>query len=562
MLMTGGKAVVEAIRAAGGTHVFGLIGSSTMEVFDALYDCEDVQYVGVRDEAAAAHMADGYARISGRPGVALAGQGGPGTSNLVSGIAMAYLAYSPVVTISGLPSTEHIGRDAFQEIDQQAILKPITKRIFVVLKAERIPEFLKEAFRISMAGRRGPVHVDIPRDVLAQEIDVEIQNPRDYPVHTVGTMNLESLATVRDLLLGATAPVILAGGGVKWGGGYKQVLRLAEKLNIPITASAGHADVVPNDHPLYAGQVGPRGNAIASGLTRESDLILALGTRLAFNTTFYTYNDISKAAKIVQVDIDPTAVGRYFPVTLGIIGDAGAVASALADQMEEVSGEKMRWKDWTAEFQKERAAFWKERDSRAQDDSKPLSPDRVFGELRKALPRDAVVTLDAGNWCLRAADQLRYFEVPSLISPLDFAAIGFSYAAALGAKAAAPHRPVVSLSGDGGFGMTLSEIGTAVKHGLNVVAIVLDNGCWGAEKAYQRDFYGGRYIGSDLLNPRYASVAELYGARGYHVTQPGELSEAVTEALKNDTPAVVHVEVDPNAMSSFRSDAFQHRVAR
>ncbi len=560
--MNGGEAVVSALRAAGVKHVFGLLGSTTMEVYDALYDCKDLTYVGVRDERAGTHMADAVGRVSGNPGVFLAGQAGPGSANMVTGLAQALLAYSPVVAITGLAATGHLGRDAFQEIDQQALFAPITKRTITVPRADRIPEFIKEAFRIAGSGRRGPVVVQIPRDLFAQTIEADIQNPSDYRVSMQRPAVGPEIEQICDLLRKARAPVIVAGGGIKWGKGSSALAVLAQRLAIPVTASAGHADVLPSDHPMFFGQVGPRGNPVASELTREADLILALGTRLGFNTTFYGYNDLSPHAAIVQVDIEPEAIGRYFPVAVGIVADAGAVARSIDKGTAELDGSKVPWRARTEKAAEERKVLWEQRDAEGQSRAKPLAAARVFKEIRDVIPRNAIVTLDAGTMCLQATDQLRYFTPPALLTPLDFGLVGFSYAAGLGAKVAAPDRPVVTLMGDGGFAMTMAEITTAVRHKLNTVAVVLDNGCWGAEKAYQRDFYNGRFMGSDIDSPPFDRVAELCGARGYAVTAPGELSAALDAALAGQKPAVIHVKVDPNAMISFRRDSFQHRLRK
>jgi acetolactate synthase I/II/III large subunit len=560
--MNGGEALVEALRSAGVSHVFGLLGSSTMEVYDALYDCNDIKYVGVRDERAGTHMADGFGRVARRPGVFLAGQAGPGAANMVTGLAQAKLAYSPVVAVTGVASSTHLGRDAFQEIDQQALFAPITKRTFTVPRPDRIPEFVKEAFRIATAGRCGPVVLQIPRDGFAQTIDVPIQKPAEFAVTTDGLVNRKAISAVWDMLRKASAPVIVAGAGVKWGNGSHALAKFAERLDIPVVTSAGHCDVLSNDHPMFFGQVGPRGNMVASRLTREADLIIALGTRLGFNTTFYTYNDISRTAPIVQIDIEPEALGRYFPVALGLIGDAGANAAALDEIAGKIERDKVPWRNWAAAAVKEREQLWAEREKEGRTKRTPLTPARIFKEIRDVLPRDAIVTLDAGTMCLQATDQLRYFSPPALLSPLDFGLVGFSYAAGLGAKAAAPARPVVSLMGDGGFAMTMAEITTAVVSGLSTVTVVLDNGCWGAEKAYQRDFYNGRFIGADIISLPYDKVAELAGARGFAVSEPGALADALSEAIKDGGPAVIHAKVDPNAMVSFRRDSFQHRASR
>ncbi len=557
--MNGGEAVVESLRAAGVSHVFGLLGSTTMEVYDALYDCKDIKYVGVRDERAGVHMTDAFGRVSRRAGVFLAGQAGPGAANMVTGLAQAKIAYSPVVAITGLAASGHLGRDAFQEIDQQALFAPVTKRTMTVPRADRIPEFIKEAFRIAESGRCGPVVVQISRDLFAQSVESKIEKPSDYPVRWQGMVNRSEVARIAGMLRKAKSPVVIAGAGIKWGNGTKALCDFSRRLGVPVVSSAGHGDVMPSDHPMFFGQVGPRGNPVASGLARDADVIIALGTRLGFNTTFYTYNDLAKNAAIVQVDIEPEAIGRYFPIALGLVSDAAATVALLDELTSDIEAGSVGWRDRTAKAAQERETLWRERDKEGESTRTPLTAARVFKEIRDSLPRDAIITLDAGTMCLQATDQLRYFTSPGLLSPLDFGLVGFSYAAGLGAKAAAPDRPVVTLMGDGGFAMTMAEITTAVANNLATVAVVLDNGCWGAEKAYQRDFYNGRYIGADIASPPYDKVAELSGARGFAVSEPGQLSDALSEALKANAPAVIHVKVDPNAMISFRRDSFTHR---
>ena len=552
----GGAAVARVLARAGVGHVFGLLGGSMLELYDALYHSEDIRYIGARDERAAAHMADAYARITGGPGVVLAAQAGPGAANLVTGLAEAKLAYSPLVAIAGLVPREHLGRDTFQEIDQQALFAPVTKRSFVVPSAERLPEMLHEALRLAMSGRRGPVVLNVPRDLFAASCSPDEVHGR-LEVPNAGAPAAKQLAAILDLLAGAKAPVILAGGGIKWSRGWAALAALAEALEIPVTASVGHGDVLPGDHPLFAGQMGPRGNRVANRLTREADVLIALGTRLGFNSTFHSHDYVTRDGAIVQVDVEAGAVGRYFPVAVGVVADARASAEALRAGVEARGLTGRGWRHWTEAFKTERAALLAERRAEAQLEDQHLSPLRVYGELREALPAETIVTLDTGAMCLQAADRLRHDRAPGLVTPLDFGLVGFGYAAALGAKAAAPERPVVAVLGDGGFGMTMIEITTAVQHGLPVVAVVLDNGAWGAEKAYQRDFFGARYLGADLINPAYDQVARLCGARGFAVTEPGETAAALTEALAAGEPAVIHVTVDPDAIQSLRKDLFR-----
>ena len=562
MKMSGGRAAVEALRAAGVTRIFGLMGSSTLDMYDALYDAQDIRHIGVRDERAGTHMADAYGRITGRPGIMIAGQSGPGATNLVTGLAQAYLAYSPVVAITGLPLTQHMGKDSFQEIDQHTLFLPVTKKVFDVPTAKRIPELILEAMRIANSGRRGPVLLNIARDLFAEQIDGEVQYSRAAPVKA-GYVDAATASEVKKLLLGARAPALLVGAGVKWERGHENVMRLAGKLKLPIAASSGHGDVVPNDHALYFGYAGPPpyGNPVARELIHEADVILALGTRLGFNTTLYGNDVVPKHANIVQVDIDPGAIGKYYPVHLGIVGDASSFAACLAEAVSEAEGKEVAWLERNQGLRKMWDALWEERGRLARQSVTPLTPEQVFGEVRKVLPRNAIVALDSGTLCRQAADQLRYYEPPALLTPLDFALVGFGYAAGLGAKVAAPERPVVSMAGDGGFGMTVIEICTAVQSGINSVGIVLDNECWGSEKAYQRDFYNERYIAESIVSPRYDVVARSCGAEGYFAAQPGELAEALSQALKLDRPAVIHVKVDPDAIVSSRKDALKHRVS-
>lgn len=557
--VSGGQAAVESLKAEGVDHVFGLIGSATMEMFDALYDAKDIRFIGVHDERTGTHMADGYARASGKTGVILAGQNGPGSTNLVTGLAQAAAAYSPVLSIAGMLSTEHLYRDAFQEVDQQALFTPVTKKTWTVTKANRIPEMFREAFRVAMSPRRGPVQLNLPRDVLAEQITMpEMQAPNEYRVMQNPAPAQNAISEAAKLLAGAKRPVIITGGGIKNSRGHAAAIALAETLNAPIVLAPGHGDALPFDQPLNAGQMGPRGNPVASRLAKEADVILALGTRLGFNSTFYSYDNINRDAAIIQVELEPTAIGRYFPIKLGIWGDAIATAEALIPAVNAMQF-KAEIATWTAHFQKERQEWLAERDAKADTETVPIQPSGLFHHLRQILPADAAYTMDAGTLCLQATDAMTYQTPPSLFTPLDFGLVGFSFACGLGVKLAMPDRPVISMMGDGGFGMTISELSTAVDHGINTVTLVMNNGSWGAEKAYQRDFFNGRYIGADISSPAFDKAAELYGAAGFRVERLSDLADAVHAALGAGKPAVVDIQVDPAALYSFRRDSFKHR---
>ena len=557
--MSGGQAAVAALQAERVEQVFGLIGSATMEMFDALYDASDINFVGVHDERTGTHMADGYARASGRAGVILAGQNGPGATNLTTGLAQAAAAFSPVVSIAGALSTEHVYRDAFQEVDQQALFKPVTKNTWTVTQTARVPEMFREAFRTALAPRRGPVQLNLPRDVLSGVCDFdELQQPRQYRNQDVPVADQAAIDQAAKILRGACRPVIITGGGIKNTRGHEDALALAEALDAPVILAPGHGDALPFGHRLNAGQMGPRGNLVASRLAREADVILALGTRLGFNSTFYSYDNINRDADIIQVELEPTAIGRYFPIRLGIWSDARAAARQLLGALAKLDA-NAGVEAWTRAYTEEREVYLQKREADADMSMQPIQPSGLYRELRAALPRDAMFTMDAGTLCLQATDALNYYQPPSLFTPLDFGLVGFSFACGLGIKLACPERPVVSLMGDGGFGMTLSELSTAVDHGINTVTLVMNNQCWGAEKAYQRDFFGGRYIGANISSPPFDKIAELYGAAGFRVERLDEVGDAVNAAIAADKPAVVDIAVDPAALYSFRRDSFKHR---
>lgn len=549
--VTGGEAVYRVLKGAGVETVFGLLGGSMLELYDAIYRDGGIAYMGARDERAAGHMADAYARMTGGPGVVLGAQAGPGVVNLVTAVAEAHLAYSPLVAIAGAVSRPDLGKDTFQEIDQVALFQPISKRSILVTDPDRLAPMLTDAIRLAMSGRRGPVVLHVPRDLMAAQVAAPDTGP--IAIAKPGPPRPDDVARIAGMLSEAKRPVIVGGGGFKWSAGSDSLKALAESLQIPVVASTGHADIMPHGHPLFAGQGGPRGNAVASRLTREADLLLVLGARLGFNSTFHSNDYISATARIVQVDVEGSAVGRYFPVTLALQADASATVDAIR---EAGTHDGSAWSDWRATFESDMAALREERSTEATDGALPMHPRRALAEIRKALPEDVVVTIDTGNACLQAADRLAHWQCPGLITPLDFGLVGFSYAAALGAKAAAPDRPVIAIIGDGGFGYTMAEITSAVRHGLNVVAVVLDNGAWGAEKAYQQSFFGGRLLGAEIDSPPYDQVAALCGAGGWRADTPEALAGALNEALAANVPGVIHVEIDPDALSPLRKDLF------
>ncbi len=557
--LTGGQAAIKSLNKEKVKHVFGLIGSATMEMFDALYHEKKIKFIGVRDERTGTHMADGYARASNQPGVILAGQNGPGATNLVTGLAQAKAAFSPVVSIAGSYSTKDKLEDAFQGLDQQSLFKPITKKTWTVKNVKKIPKIFSDGFKLSMSPRRGPVCINLPRNILSNRANFKINEKNEsFDNQNSTKAKIIYVKKAVKIISNSKQVVIIAGGGIKYASKYKNVIKLANLLNAPIVTSAGHGDAIPFNHKLNAGQMGPRGNPVASKLVKKADVIIALGTRLGFNSTFYSFENINKRAKIIQVELEKSMIGRYFPVVVGINGDAATVADQLYKEIKK-QNIVLNIKKWTNNYLNERNRFLVNRDE-VKLKNFPIQPKGLFKQLRKVLPKNSAITLDAGTLCLQATDALEYYDPPSLFTPLDFGLVGFSFACGLGVKVAKPNKKVITLMGDGGFGMTISELSTAVEYGINTITVVMNNKSWGAEKAYQKDFYGRRYLGADISSPQFDKVAELYGAKGFKVEKVSEINQALREALKINKPVVIDVDVDPKALYSFRRDSFKHRL--
>ena len=355
--LTGGQAAIKSLKKEKVKHVFGLIGSATMEMFDALYHEKSIKFIGVRDERTGTHMADGYARASNQPGIILAGQNGPGATNLVTGLAQAQAAFSPVVSIAGSYSTKDKMEDAFQGLDQQSLFKPVTKKTWTVKNTKKIPKTFSDAFKLAMSPRRGPVCINLPRNILADKENFKI-NEKNQSFDNQNSTKAKSnyIKKAVKIISNSNKTVIIAGGGIKYTSRYKNVVKLAELLNVPIVTAAGHGDAIPFNHKLNAGQMGPRGNPVASKLVKEASVIIALGTRLGFNSTFYSYENINKRAKIIQVELEKRMIGRYFPVAVGIYGDAATIVDQLYKEIKK-QNITLDIKKWTNNYLNERKNF-------------------------------------------------------------------------------------------------------------------------------------------------------------------------------------------------------------
>ena len=542
--MTAGQAIIEALLAENCNHTFGLVGTTTNSIVTEMVGRDDITFLDTRHEEGAAFMAYGYARASGKPAATFT-TSGPGTINLATGIALAYKGRAPVLVIAGDVPRDHIYRDGAQAFDLVEIFKPITKLSLEVNKVERIPEMLHYAFRTALSGKRGPVFLNIPRDLLDnQTLETDILPPASYrAVDERIAGDPHAVQRAVELLTQAQRPLLLAGGGVIDSEAGDEAVALAELLDMAIVPSYGHNDVVPNSHRLYIGPPGGRGAGEALEAMHRADVILALGTRINQGSTGWNYSVINPQTRIIQVDIDPLEIGRNYPVASGIVGDAKAVGQQLLRALRAQFPEGRPNPHWRGEAETLAA---RRRDRLQAEQSlagDPMMPQRVFPELLKVLPRDCMITIDAGVAPGLGYDRLRYELPRTMFNYAGHGGLGMGYSVGLGTKVGRPDRPAISLQGDGGFLYTSQELNTAVRWNIPLVSIVLNNRCHGAEKAQQQRFFDQKYIGVDLVNPRFDKLAEVYGARGYYVERPEDIAETVREALKLNGPSVIEIPV-------------------
>ena len=542
--MRAGQAIIESLRAEGVEYIFGLVGTTTNSIVTELADRSDIQFVDTRHEEGAAFMAYGYARASGKP-TACVTTSGPGTINLLTGISLAYKGHAPVVVIAGDTARDYIGRDGSQAFDLVSLFEPITNLAVQVNKTERIPELMQDAFRTALTAKRGPVFLDIPRDLIdGQTLEFDPPQPGAYrAVNTHVEGDALAVQQAVALLKQARHPLIIAGGGVIDSGASTDTVALAESLDMALVPSYGHNDTVPNSHRLYVGPPGGRGASEALQAMNRADVILALGTRLNQSTTNWNNSVLDSQTRIIQVDIDPQEIGRNHPVAVGIIGDAQAVARQLLSAIREEFPEGRPNPEWRATIE-ELAAQRKSRiESERELGGDPMMPQRVYSELARVMPRDSMVTIDAGVSAGLAYDRVQFEEPRTMFNYAGQGGLGMGLSVGLGTKLGRPDRPAISIQGDGGFLYTSQELNTAVRYGIPLVSIVLNNSCHGAEKAQQQRFYDEKYIGVDLDNPRFDQLAEVYGARGFYVERPQDIGDAVQEALAEQRPSVIEIPI-------------------
>ncbi|PMI89296.1 sulfoacetaldehyde acetyltransferase, partial [Vibrio splendidus] len=545
--MTPSEAFVETMVANDVTDMFGIMGSAFMDAMD-IFAPAGIRLVPVVHEQGAAHMADGYSRVSGRHGVVI-GQNGPGISNCVTAIAAAFWAHSPVVIVTPETGTKTMGLGGFQECNQLPMFQEFTKYQGHVTHPDRMAEYTGRCFDRAMS-EMGPTQLNIPRDYFYGETQTEIPKPARLDRGPGGEKSLNEAA---DLIAEAKFPVIISGGGVVMADAVQECAALAERLGAPVVNSYLHNDSFPASHPLWCGPLGYQGSKAAMKLMAQADVVIALGTRLGpFGTLPQHGMDYwPKNAKIIQIDADNKMLGLVKKISVGICGDAKAAAVALSERLEgrallcddnkgarqdTVATEKALWEKELDEWTHERDSFsldMIEENSHETPFSggEYLHPRQVLRELEKAMPEDVMVSTDIGNINSVANSYLRFEKPRSFFAAMSFGNCGYAFPTIIGAKAAAPHRPAISYAGDGAWGMSLMETMTCVRHNIPVTAVVFHNRQWGAEKKNQVDFYNRRFVAGELENQSFAEIARAMGAEGITVDKLEDVGPTLQKAI-------------------------------
>ena len=536
--MRGGEAIIESLKNMGVKTIFGYPGGQTIPFYDMLYDL-DMEHILVRHEQCAAHAADGYARASGRVGVCVA-TSGPGATNLVTGIATAYMDSSPIIAITGQVPTHLIGNDAFQEADIIGITMPIVKHSYQPKDPDLIPSMIKSSFEIAASGRPGPVLIDVPKEVQEGELtkfdDSLIETPGYNPT-TKG--NIRQIKKARDLIKEAKRPIILAGAGVIISNACCELKKLAKTINAPVMTSLLGKGAIDETDELALGMLGMHGRKVSNDSVNESDLLIAIGVRFSDRTTG-RLDSFVPDTKVIHIDIDPAEIGKNVHVDLPIVGDARNVLASLNNLLEgyEVSDDVNNWTDMIKQRKQDLLP-------RVTYDDVPLKPQSVIKEIAEVLTPESILTTDVGQNQMWAAHFYDTQKPRKFISSGGLGTMGFGFPSAIGAKVACPDDPVVSINGDGGFLMVCQELATVREYDIPVIAVVLENRTLGMVYQWQSLLYNERHSQTLLGNsPDFVKLAESFGVNGVRITKPGETKEALSKAIKDNEPILLNVVID------------------
>ncbi|MCH4285142.1 MULTISPECIES: biosynthetic-type acetolactate synthase large subunit [Bacillota] len=533
MKMNGSQILIQALIDQGVDTIFGYPGGSVLNIYDALYErSEDIRHIVSSHEQGAAHAADGYARSTGKTGVCLA-TSGPGATNLVTGIATAYMDSIPLIAITGNVSNDLLGRDSFQEVNIAGITMPITKHNFIVQHVDDLAAIVRKAFVIANSGRKGPVLIDIPKDVTAAVTEY-VKLPR-YRIRKLPKVDDEIFEQALEEIMKAKRPMIYAGGGVLSSNATKELLKFSKHMDIPISCSMMGLSSVPFDYDLYLGMIGMHGTPVSNYATLNTDLIIAIGARFS-DRVAGNREEFGKNAKIIHFDIDASEISKNVATDISIVGDARYILKKMIQRMPETKHKE--WTDTLKDFKtKVGLPTPKEGDG--------VDPRDLATTLHKIVGEDAIIVTDVGQHQMIMAQYYQFSRPRSFISSCGLGTMGFGMGAAIGTKVANPNRPVVLVTGDGSFHMNMNEMAVAVSENIPIVVLIFNNTVLGMVRQWQTLFYEHRYSNTSIdRKTDYVKLAEAFGAKGFRIHNRYEIENVMKEAIKSKVPCIVDCMID------------------
>ena len=537
MKVSGSQIVIECLLEQGVDTVFGYPGGAILNIYDALYkNSNRIRHILTAHEQGASHAADGYARSTGKVGVCMA-TSGPGATNLVTGIATAYMDSIPVVAITCNVTQAQLGKDSFQEIDITGVTMPITKHNFMVRDVNDLADTIRKAFHIAKSGRPGPVLIDIPKDVTASQTEYEPVNPEtlnfDIPSKIIHSPSKEQILNAIKMIDEAERPFIYAGGGVQIAGACEELKSLAEKANIPVSMSLMGKAVFPNKHPLSMGMIGMHGTYVANTACDKCDLLLAIGCRFS-DRVIGDPKKFAGNAKILQIDIDPAEVNKMIEVDNALIGDIKQILAEISSKIQKK--EPGKWNEQVNE--------WKKIVPPSYNKKQDLSPKFIFEYVNSKVKQDTIITTEVGQHQMWTAQFYDFMQPRTFLTSGGLGTMGYGTGAAIGAQFANPEKTIVHFAGDGSFRMNCNELATIQHYELPIIIVVLDNHALGNVRMWQTLFYEKRYSNTTLdFGPDWEKLAFAYGIQGYHVKNEEEFKKAFDDALKSKKPAVIDAEI-------------------
>lgn len=533
MVKNGAEILIDALVEQGVDTIFGYPGGAVLNIYDALYKNSDrIRHILTAHEQGAAHAADGYARATGKVGVCLA-TSGPGATNLVTGIATAYMDSIPMVAITGNVGTSLIGRDSFQEVYIAGITMPITKHNFVVRDVDELADTVRDAFRIAASGRPGPVLIDIPKDITAAKC--EFIPKGKVEINETYEISDEELQTVADMIAASERPMIYYGGGVETSDAGDMLLQLQRKADIPSAHTMMAIGCIPDTEPLSLGMIGMHGTVSAAWAVERCDLLVCIGARFSDRVATNTKR-FAPSAKVIHVDIDNAEINKNIGVDYAIVSDAETFLEKVMPYIKEAKHDA--WRAQIAEWQTKL-------DYVPKDDESVIHPHQLLRTVAEETPEDTIIATDVGQHQLWSAQYNGRKHVRQFLTSGGLGTMGFGYGAAIGAQVAFPDRTVVHITGDGSFHMNLNEICTAVSYNLPVITIIMNNRVLGNVRQWQTMFYGSRYSQTDPHRKTdYVKLADAFGARGFRVSNIAELRDALREAVKRTGPVLIDAQID------------------